>query len=374
MIQPAVFFDTLQAQGIDMYVGVPDSLLKNLCSYITDKLPENKHIIAANEGNALAMAAGYHLGSGKIAAVYLQNSGIGNLVNPATSLTDSEVYQIPALLIIGWRGEPGEKDEPQHVKQGKITPDMLTQLGIPYQIVNAHSNIVSIVNKSIADLQHTNSPVALLIQKDTFADYTQVLQSKNDSNFLREDAIRTLLELSKPQDAIIATTGKTSRELYELRISRNERQQDFLTVGSMGHTSSIAFGVALAQPHRRVLCLDGDGSFLMHMGAAAIIGNSQAHNLVHIILNNQSHESVGGQPTVAGKIDFRTLSQALGYAGYLQANSPVALRESWSQLSTTNGPWLVELRIANGSRSNLGRPASTPVENKCAFMEHCHGQ
>lgn len=371
MIQVNKFFDALSKHGIDMYLGVPDSLLKNLCAFISDNLPEDKHIIAANEGNALAMAAGYHLGSGKIAAVYLQNSGIGNLVNPVTSLTDPEVYQIPALLIIGWRGEPGVKDEPQHIKQGRITPAMLTQLGIPFQVMNAQSDMVNVVNKAVADLHSLNAPVALLIQKDTFAEYTPVSKPENNFTFIREDAIRTLLELSYPQDAIIATTGKTSRELYELRLERNEAQQDFLTVGSMGHTSSIALGVALAQPHLRVLCLDGDGSFLMHMGSAAIIGNSNARNMVHIILNNQSHESVGGQPTVAGKIDFQALSRSLGYQGYLQADSADALRLAWDQLSDSKGPWLIEIRIANGSRSNLGRPAGTPAQNKRAFMEHC---
>ncbi|WP_213999853.1 phosphonopyruvate decarboxylase [Arsukibacterium sp.] len=373
MIQPADFSKALTDHGVTMYAGVPDSLLESFCAYISATLPADQHIITANEGNALALAAGYHLGTGRTAAVYLQNSGLGNIVNPLTSLTDGEVYRIPALLIIGWRGEPDVKDEPQHVKQGRITTGMLDNLNIPWQVLQADSDINTVLMQSFADLERTSAPVALLVRKNTFADYKLAKPAAKPDSLSREDALATILECSDSSDVIVSTTGKTSRELYELREARNESQRDFLTVGAMGHTSSIALGVALSTPSRRVICLDGDGSFLMHMGGAAIIAASGAENLIHVVLNNQAHESVGGQPTVAGRIDFAGLSKALGYRGYFVADNTASLQRIWSQVQGQSGPVLLEVKIRTGSRADLGRPASTPVANKQAFMEHCGG-
>ncbi|CAM5206812.1 phosphonopyruvate decarboxylase [Alishewanella longhuensis] len=373
MISPAEFSAELSKLGIHFFTGVPDSLLQSLCAYIDDTLPAGQHTITANEGGALAMAAGYYLGSGKPACVYMQNSGLGNVVNPLTSLTDAEVYRIPALLIIGWRGEPGVKDEPQHVKQGRITPLMLDNLNIPWQVLEASSDINTVLAQSFADLERTGAPVALLVRKNTFAEYKLAKPAANPDSLSREDALATILECSDNSDVMVSTTGKTSRELYELREARNESQRDFLTVGAMGHTSSIALGVALSTPNRRVICLDGDGSFLMHMGGAAIIAASGATNLIHVVLNNEAHESVGSQPTVAGRIDFAGLSKALGYRGYFVADSAASLQRVWLDVAEQSGPVLLEVKIRTGSRADLGRPASTPVANKQAFMGHCRG-
>lgn len=374
MISPADFAAELNRLGIHFFTGVPDSLLQSLCAYIDDNLPDDKHFIAANEGNALAMAAGHYLGTGQPACVYMQNSGLGNVVNPLTSLTDTEVYRIPALLIIGWRGEPGVKDEPQHVKQGRITPQMLALLDVPYISLNANSDFRSVLYQAMTTMQQTQSPAAILVHKDTFSAYKTSKSAVPTSSLSREAALATLLQLSGDDSALIATTGKTSRELYELRALSGQTQRDFLTVGSMGHASSIALGLALARPEQKVTCLDGDGALLMHLGAAAIIGQSKAANLLHVVLNNAAHESVGGQQTVAGAIDIQSMALALGYRNYYQASSASELEDVWHQCAATTGPNMLEIRIACGSRADLARPKSTPEQNKLAFMEHLsHG-
>lgn len=370
MISPAVFFTELDKLSISFFTGVPDSLLQSFCAYIEDNLPKSQLTITANEGNALAMAAGYYLGTGKPACVYMQNSGLGNVVNPLTSLTDAEVYRIPALLVIGWRGEPGVKDEPQHIKQGRITPQMLELLGVPYFSLNAQSDVQDVLLQATTIMQQTQSPVALLVHKDTFSAYTSAAASIASCQFSREMALNTLLQLTDDKTALIATTGKTSRELYELREQAGQSQRDFLTVGSMGHASSIALGLALARPERQVMCLDGDGALLMHLGAAAIIGQSKADNLLHVVLNNGAHESVGGQQTVAGDIDLQSMTLALGYRHYYKASSVAELQQVWHQCAAVPGPTMLEITIACGSRADLARPKSTPEQNKLAFMEH----
>jgi phosphonopyruvate decarboxylase len=336
---------------------------------MNEKCSPSEYIITANEGNAVALATGYHLSSGKIGAVYMQNSGLGNCVNPLTSLTDPEVYRIPMLLIIGWRGEPGVKDEPQHVKQGRITRGQLDLLEIPHWVLQADSDFDDILNKAFSAIKENNSPAALLVRKGTFSACGKKCDCDQTVRFLREQALDAILDLVGHDDLIISTTGKTSRELFELRSMRNETQHDFLTVGSMGHTSSIALGVALGNPGRRVLCLDGDGSAIMHMGALPIIGSLKPDNLIHVILNNCAHESVGGQPTVAGEMDFSAISRACGYQGYYLASNAETLQEAWQTIAQANGPQMVEIRISRGSREDLGRPSNTPEENKKAFME-----
>ena len=369
MISPADFLAQLRQRGIGLITGVPDSLLKNFCALVDDEGGEVGHIIAANEGNAIAIAAGYHMGSGKLAAVYMQNSGLGNTINPLTSIADPEVYRIPLLMIIGWRGEPGVKDEPQHIKQGRITPGQLELLEIPHWILEADSDPIAVLEQAFAALQSRHSPVALLVRADTFSDYKSRRKPLQLSSLKREDALRKVLALANLEDVIVSTTGKTSREVFELRVERNEAQRDFLTVGGMGHTASIALGVALGNPARRVLCLDGDGSLLMHLGALAIIGDIKPANFVHVLLNNAAHESVGGQPTVAGKVDFASIVIAVGYTGYFQASSLEELATVWPVINGQAGPLLLEIRVCVGSRDNLGRPTSTPEENKRAFME-----
>lgn len=370
MVSPELFFLALKDRGIHFFAGVPDSLLKNLCAYIDDHSNAHEHVIAANEGNALAIAAGYHLSTGRLTAVYLQNSGIGNTINPLTSLVDPEVYRIPILMIIGWRGEPGIKDEPQHIKQGRITREQLSLLGIPYWIMDADADVDILLNEVFAALRNSGATAALLVRKGSFSNYKSSRLNQSGLNFKREEALRLLLNLITPDDLVIATTGKTSRELFELRLERGEPMKDFLTVGSMGHTASIALGAALGSPHRKVVCLDGDGSALMHFGALPVIGKVKAQNLIHVVLNNGAHESVGGQPTAADRIDFNAIAKACGYAYYHQAIDSKTLADCWKSIQCQIGPILLEIKICLGSRNDLGRPSFTPEQNKFSFMEH----
>ncbi len=368
MIHPKQFVDSLAAVEIDFFAGVPDSLLKDLCAYIDDNSQLKKHVITANEGNAVALASGYFMATGKSVAVYLQNSGMGNAINPLTSIADSEVYKIPMLLIIGWRGEPGVKDEPQHIKQGRITPEQLSLLEIPYQVVDDASDMNTLATWVRQQLNWAAAPIALLVKKGTFAPYKSQRKSLAAATLKREDALAELLRLSEGS-AIISTTGLTSRELFELRVARGETQRDFLTVGGMGHTASIALGVAIGQPNKSVVCIDGDGSVLMHMGALPIIGSLEPRNFIHILINNGAHESVGGQPTVGNRTDFGAIALASGYRDYAVVTNINELRNAWFRLGSKQvGPVMIEVKITSSSRSDLGRPTSTPLENKQAFM------
>ncbi len=369
MIHTPTFFKSLKKYDVNLFAGVPDSLLKNFCAYLEKQQKPEKYIITANEGNAVAIAAGYHLSTGKIGSVYMQNSGLGNAVNPLTSLTDTKVYSIPLLMIIGWRGEPGKKDEPQHIKQGKITTTLLKLLEIPYWILDADSNLNAVLHDLFQTVKRTNAPVALLVRKGTFSDYKNQNKVVNNAALGREEALRKILSLVNPQDLIISTTGKTSREVFELRVERGDTQSDFLTVGSMGHTSSIALGVSIGNQNRRVICLDGDGSMLMHLGALPIIGDMRPSNFVHVLLNNQAHESVGNQPTIAGQIDFAAIAKGCGYCEYFAATDIQSLEKNFQEACQKPGPVLIELHIRTGSRSDLGRPTSSPIQNKVAFME-----
>lgn len=371
-IDTKTIFNLFRAEGICLFTGVPDSLLKNFCAYVTDHTTEEEHVITANEGNAIALAAGHFLGSGQPALVYMQNSGIGNAINPLLSLTDREVYGIPMLLMIGWRGEPGVKDEPQHVKQGRIMTELLDAIELPWYLLDADTIDPALVVAQAADrMRETMAPVALLVRKGTFNKYN--LQKKIDTCFSmsREEVIKCIVDLLDGEEIVVSTTGMTSRELYEYRAERGDsHSNDFLTVGSMGHTASIAMGIARAQPSRRVICLDGDGSVIMHMGSLGIIGQSDLSNFIHIVLNNGAHDSVGGQPTVGFGIDLVRIAQACGYQGARSVSSPEALKEVFPESVDNQGPILLEVRVNKGARSNLGRPNSSPAENKNALMVH----
>jgi phosphonopyruvate decarboxylase len=373
MIDSEQFYTALTERGVGFYAGVPDSLLANFCAYVDDHGGRDRHLITANEGNAVALAMGYHMATGKVAAVYMQNSGLGNAVNPLTSLADPAVYKVPMLLVIGWRGEPGFKDEPQHVKQGEVTIEQLQVLGVPHFILEAGSDVAAVLDAAFAAMKQTNAPVALVVRKDTFAKYKSQRGGPKVSDLGREQALGRLLDLCQPQDLVVSTTGKTSREVFELRQARGEKQRDFLTVGGMGHTSSIALGVAIGQPDRRVVCLDGDGSLLMHMGSMPVVAQYQPTKFMHVLLNNGAHESVGGQATASATIDYEKLAAAVGYKGYAVASSLDDLATAWNRLQGISGPVLLEVRIKCGSRDDLGRPTSTAEQNKLAFMESVRG-
>ena len=370
MIRPEFFVNTLKEHGIDFYAGVPDSLLKNICAYITDNLPAEQNIITANEGGAMGIAAGYHLATGKVPVVYMQNSGEGNIINPLASLTDKEVYNIPVLLVIGWRGRPGVHDEPQHIKQGKVTTGLLNTMGINYAILPKDEESVAKQIKIAVDfMKVTNECYALVIEKDTFYAYKLQNIEVNDLTMSREEAIRKVTSSIEDNACIVSTTGMISRELFEARTAWNQgHERDFLTVGSMGHASQIALGIALQKPERRVYCFDGDGASIMHMGNMAITASMKCKNYVHIVFNNGAHDSVGGQPTVGLKIDLCAVAKAVGYAVTYSVEAMEELEAKLAEIKNAEGPVLLQICVKKGNRKDLGRPTTTPIQNKEALM------
>lgn len=384
-MEAASFLDTIKkTAGVDFYTGVPDSQLQAFCDILSeqygcfdsqaidDQIGCNmKHVVAANEGAAVGLAAGHYLASGKPALVYMQNSGLGNAVNPICSLLNTKVYRIPVLFVIGWRGEPGEHDEPQHSFQGEITTKLLECLGIPCFILSQKTSIEELTDamENATHKLQSGFCFAFLVKKGTFSN-SHGRNYKNNYSLSREQVVRLVVELSGESDIFVATTGKLSRELYEIRNQRMEdHSHDFLTVGSMGHSSMIALGIAQEKKNRRVFCLDGDGAALMHMGSLAVIGVLKPQNLVHIVINNGAHESVGGMPTVCGLLSLSEIAAACGYWKTFSAFSIGQLSEILGGLDGAAGPILIEVKVNLQTRSNLGRPSETPTENKIAFMD-----
>jgi phosphonopyruvate decarboxylase len=372
MISPREFYSVLSQSGVSFFVGVPDSLLKEFCAYVEAAAPSRSHVISANEGSAIALAAGFYLGTGRLPLVYLQNSGLGNAINPLLSLVDSEVYSLPVILLIGWRGAPGVKDEPQHVKQGRVTPSLLESLEIPWREIDGNpAAAADVVIWAAETALRTSAPVVLLVHKGAFSEAEESLQAVplRGSVISREAAVAAISSSLGVGTVVVATTGMISRELYE---SRNRSGQagalDFLTVGSMGHASQIAMGIALSRPGIEVVCIDGDGSALMHMGGLATIGSSGLNNITHIVLNNGVHDSVGGQPTVAGMISLIAIARACGYETCGEVTySMEGLRSQLSELSARTGPKFLEVVVEPGSRENLGRPKEHPRSNRDIF-------
>ena len=370
MISPKFFYDTLVSCGIDFFAGVPDSLLKNLCAYITDHADAVHNIIAANEGGAMGLAAGHYLATGQIPVVYMQNSGEGNIINPLASLTDPDVYNIPVLLVIGWRGKPGVHDEPQHVKQGKVTTGLLNVMGIDFTVLSKEEDKAEAqIKKAVAYMRSTKQCYALLIEKDTFDAYTLQNVEKNDLTMNREEAIQIVATALGEKDCIVSSTGMISRELFEYRTMMNQgHERDFLTVGSMGHASQISLGIALEKQDRKVWCFDGDGATIMHMGSMAIIANKAPKNYVHVVFNNGAHDSVGGQPTVGLKIDLPAVAKAVGYSNAFSVENKEDLLEVLNVVKMFEGPILLQVCVKKGNRKDLGRPTTTPIQNKEALM------
>tara|TARA_B110000008_G_C16932844_1_gene549435 strand:- start:230 stop:1363 length:1134 start_codon:yes stop_codon:yes gene_type:complete len=368
-ISPKDFLRYLIESKINFFAGVPDSLLKGFCKAIDSEISEDKHIITANEGTAIGLAAGYNLATGEIPIVYMQNSGLGNAINPLMSLCDSEVYSIPMLLLIGWRGEPGSTDEPQHVKQGKIQENLLEVTGIPYEIISAEDNMYKPKIDSLISISREKKiPVALLVSKGTFKIDDYGTNNIDNNLILREEALSYILKIIDNKSIIVSNTGKTSRELFELREKNGQsHQQEFLTVGSMGHCSAIALGIALSKPKNKVFCLDGDGSMLMHLGGLSMIAKLSPKNFKHILLNNEVHESVGGQETAAKYLNMSNVAKNLGYKNIYSIDNESELEAKLKSFINDEGPSFFEIKIRPGSRAELGRPTNTPIKNKDIF-------
>lgn len=357
----------------DFYTGVPDSQLKALCNYLmhTYGIDPKHHVIAANEGNCTALAAGYHLATGKVPVVYMQNSGEGNIINPVASLLNDKVYAIPMIFVIGWRGEPGIHDEPQHIYQGEVTLKLLEDMGIHYFVIGKDTTEeeVSAAMQDFRKELDRGEDVAFVIRKGALS-YEEKVEYHNDNPMIREEIIRHIVQASG-EDPIVSTTGKASRELFEIREHNGQSHKyDFLTVGSMGHSSSIALGVAVQKPGTKVWCVDGDGAVLMHMGSMAVLGSTAPKNMVHIVINNGAHETVGGMPTVAANIDLVAIATACGYPNAVSVTSYETLDSELAVAKAKNELTFIEVKCGIGAREDLGRPTTTALENKQNFMEY----
>ena len=359
--------------GADFYAGVPDSQLKALCNYLmnTYGIDTRHHIIAANEGNCAALAAGYHLATGKVPVVYMQNSGEGNIINPVASLLNDKVYAIPVIFVVGWRGEPGVHDEPQHIYQGEVTVKLLEDMDIRTFILGKETTeeeLTEVMTAFRKDLD-AGKNVAFVVRKGALT-YDGKVKYKNNHTMIREDIIRHIVQVSG-EDPIVSTTGKASRELFEIREANGQSHQyDFLTVGSMGHSSSIALGIAVRKPEQKIWCVDGDGAVLMHMGAMAVLGAAHPDNLVHIVINNGAHETVGGMPTAAARIDLPAIAKACGYSYAVCVDTFERLDQELQDAKKRNALSLIEVKCSIGARDDLGRPTTTARENKERFMEY----
>lgn len=359
--------------GSDFYTGVPDSQLKALCNYLmaTYGIDPHHHVIAANEGNCTALAAGYHLATGKIPVVYMQNSGEGNIINPVASLLNDKVYAIPVVFIVGWRGEPGIHDEPQHIYQGEVTVKLLEDMDIATFIIGKETtdDEVAKAMEGFKEILAAGKDVAFVIRKGALTDAPKV-EYKNDNTMVREEIIQHIVKASG-EDPIVSTTGKASRELFETRVANGQSHKyDFLTVGSMGHSSSIALGVAINKPDQRIWCVDGDGAVLMHMGSMAVLGSNKPKNLIHIVINNAAHETVGGMPTVAGSIDLVGVAKACGYPNAVCVDNFDDLDKEMEAAKRRSELSFIEVKCSIGAREDLGRPTTTALENKQIFMEY----
>ncbi|MFK5878552.1 MAG: phosphonopyruvate decarboxylase [Flavobacteriaceae bacterium] len=370
MISVKKYFEVFINEGIGFFTGVPDSVLKFFTSYIDDKLKAENHVITANEGAAIALATGYHLATNKVPVVYMQNSGLGNAVNPLVSLVGDKVYKIPLILIIGWRGEPSAKDEPQHLQQGKITLQMLELMDIPFIILNENEqDSISRTAKLINDTNKLRKTHAILIKRNLFSSYKLKLKKGNEFQLSREDAMKVVVQNLGENDVVVSTTGKLSRELFEYRESIGQNHEsDFLTVGSMGHASMIALGIAREKENKNVYCFDGDGAVLMHAGSLSNIGDSGLKNYKHIVFNNGAHESVGGQKTLALDINMSMFAKANGYSNVKTISKIEDLKEALKELKSNGELSFLEIKVKIESRQDLGRPTTSPVENKIAFM------
>jgi phosphonopyruvate decarboxylase len=361
--------------GAEFYAGVPDSQLQPLCHYLTDYYGiSHQHVIAANEGNAVGLAAGYHLATGKVPVVYMQNSGIGNVVNPVASLLNDKVYAIPCIFVIGWRGEPGVHDEPQHIFQGEVTNDLLEVMDIQHFILSQDTSVEDVKKtmEQFSCILAKGKSVAFVVRKGALT-FDKKVTYQNEYSMNREEIIRHIIRYTG-KDPVVSTTGKISRELFECREAAGQGHgYDFLTVGSMGHASSIALGIAMQNAERRIWCIDGDGAALMHMGSMAVLASSGVDNIVHIVINNAAHETVGGMPTVASKVNLPDIAKGCRYDHVGQVENFESLDRVLEKVQGLSGTVFLEIKAALGSRKDLGRPTSGPIENKEAFMEHLCG-
>lgn len=363
------FFKVIKKHKVSFFTGVPDSFLKSFIDYISSEYSAKNHIPSTNEGSAIALAIGYYLATEKIPLVYMQNSGFGNCVNPLLSLADKKIYSIPMILLIGWRGEPKVADEPQHLKQGEITLKLLKSMGIPYVVIRKDSNN-SEITRLIKESKERSVPIAIVVAKNSFEKIQFHKKPKSDNRLSREQAISLVVSLSNKNSIFVSTTGMASRELYEYRKNNNQINRDFLTVGGMGHASQIALGIASQKKNKTIICIDGDGALLMHMGSIAMIGNKNYKNFKHILINNGAHDSTGGQPTIANNLNLVSIAKMCGYTYAKSCITEASIKKTINDIKDISGSCFIEIKVKKGNRNNLGRPKLSPEKTKKIFMKY----
>lgn len=355
MVNQDKLFASLHQMGIHFFTGVPDSLLNDFCLYLTNNIPDGEHVMAANEGNAIAIAAGNYLATGNIPLVYMQNSGIGNATNPLLSLTHSCVYSIPMILVIGWRGDPAVKDHAQHEKQGELTPILMEDMDIPFRILDDNDTVIERFQWAYTQAQAISSPVALIAKKGILAQKEKHQEYPESTLMSREEAISAVIDILGENAIYLATTGRATRELHEqLQLHGISHQREFLNVGAMGHLSSIGLGMALGAPDKKVVIFDGDAAAVMHMGSFATNGRYHPKNLIHIVLNNGVNESVGGQLSAGQIVNLTSIAKSCGYNTLPSfIVSKQELQESVKSLVNADHLSFVDLHVRQGIRKDI---------------------
>lgn len=372
MVDQKQLFDSLQEMGVDFFTGVPDSLLNNFCLYLTQNIPDGQHVMAANEGNAVAIAAGHYMATGNIPLVYMQNSGIGNATNPLLSLTHDCVYGIPMILVIGWRGDPSISDHVQHRKQGELTPVLMKDMDIPYDILDSDDTVIDKFAWAVSKAREISSPVALIAQKAILTEKVKKQEYPSSKLMNREDAVSAVVDVLGSDAIYLGTTGRATREVHEqLKEHGVGEGHEFQNVGSMGHVSSVGLGLALAKPGKRIVVFDGDAAVVMHMGALATNCRYKAGNMIHIVLNNGVNESVGGQPSAGYVVNLTEIAAACGY------RTPGHAVETKDELQTIirdfeqgGMPLFIDVHVRQGIRSDMPKLNIDHKAQKEALMKN----
>lgn len=371
-MKASIFLREVKNIGIHTITGVPDSTLKQFCDAVQlDTGKEFKHYVTANEGAAVGLATGEYLATKCPCLIYLQNSGLGNIINPLASIANQEVYGIPMLFVVGWRGEPGTKDEPQHIYQGKVTCELLKVMDVPYVVIDEMTSEAQLqkIFTNAQSAMDQNRQYAIIVKKGTF-EKENVVVWKNGYTLVREQALKIILETVYKKACIVSTTGKISRELYEqCDTLYGNHDKLFMTVGGMGHASMIAYGIAQADNSRQIVCIDGDGAVMMHMGALAFIAKQSPKNFLHIVINNAAHESVGSIPTGFSGQSYAEIAKASGYPNVYTAVDKTELADALLAAKRKRELSMIEVMVSLESRTDLGRPKESAKENRMSFMD-----
>ncbi len=371
MVNQQYLFESLKKMGVDFFAGVPDSLLNNFCLYMVQNIPDGQHVMAANEGNAIAIAAGHYMATGSIPVVYMQNSGIGNATNPLLSLTHDCVYGIPMILVIGWRGDPAISDHAQHKKQGELTPVLMKDMDIPYEILDSDETVVDKFAWAVAKAKEISSPVALIAKKAILTEKVKKQEYPESKLMNREEAVSAVVDVLGNDAIYLGTTGRATREVHEQLKAHNVGEgHEFQNVGSMGHVSSVGLGIALAKPDQKVVVFDGDAAAVMHLGALATNCRYKAGNMIHIVLNNGVNESVGGQPSAGYVVNLTEIADACGYR---TPGHTVETKEELQAILMDNKkeemPLFIEVHVRQGIRSDMPKLNIDHKAQKEALME-----